>query len=52
MSSHIIFIECQRCGVTDQLYTGNSDLENFQNNSFEGEFLKAICDECEGTDDD
>ena len=51
MSSHIIFIQCQRCNVIDQLYTGDADLEHFQNNSFEGEFLAAMCDECEGADE-
>jgi hypothetical protein len=47
MSTHNIFITCRMCGMTEQLYTGSADVENFQNNSYEGECLKATCDECD-----
>ena len=48
MSSHHIFVQCRECKVTDQLYTGDEVLEHFTNDSFELNWIEAICDDCEG----
>jgi hypothetical protein len=52
MSSHYIYVKCKTCGASDTIYTGESDLQYFQNESYNLASVEAICDECEGKDND
>jgi hypothetical protein len=47
MSSHNIFVECRVCWVSNSISTQHADLEDFQNDSYEGECVEAICDKCD-----
>ena len=48
MSSHYIYVQCSQCEKVETAYTGNTDVEGFENRSWEGEFVTALCDDCEG----
>ena len=48
MSSNCIYIQCGKCQKTEIAYTGSIDVEQFENRSWEGEFVTTICDDCEG----
>lgn len=57
MSTHHIFLSCTTpgCGMVEQLYTGDVDLSYFPESgpdSFEGEFIRTICNDCLSEEDD
>lgn len=46
MSAHYIWISCAKCDVTDSIYTGDIDPDNFTNGNWEGGTITSVCDEC------
>lgn len=48
MSSHYIYAQCSQCQKVGLVYTGDTDVDGFENRSYDGEFVPAICDDCEG----
>lgn len=51
MSVHYIWIRCAECGLTDSVYTGVIDPDNFTNGNWEGGTITSVCDDCEGGDE-
>jgi hypothetical protein len=47
MSGSEISVRCKVCKIYGSLYTGSAEVRNFENGSWDGEVVDAICDECE-----
>lgn len=45
MSTHYIFVRCERCGVSESIYTGNADLDLFHDD-WEQSTIKVVCIKC------
>lgn len=45
MSSHYIYVSCstEGCDAFDSIYTGNESLDNFNDNTWEGETISVPC---------
>jgi hypothetical protein len=47
MSGSGIVVKCRVCATYSSLYTGYAEVQFFENESWDGESVEAICDECQ-----
>lgn len=46
MSSHYVWVRCPRCGVSNDIYTGDTYLDDFDDEDWEGEAMSVVCKSC------
>jgi hypothetical protein len=51
MSGSAIYVRCRVCKIYGSLYAGSAGVRNFENGSWDGEVVDAICDECENLEE-
>jgi ribosomal protein S27E len=49
MSSHYIYVVCPTCSTSGMIYTGETELEGFNDSDWEGEVIRVQCAECSAT---
>jgi uncharacterized CHY-type Zn-finger protein len=47
MSGSDISVKCRVCKTYASIYTGNAEVQDFENHSWDGASVEAICDECQ-----
>lgn len=46
MSSHYIDVQCKFCDSRDSIYTGDTELDGFDDADWEGETIYVACRDC------
>ena len=46
MSSHVIWVRCEKCGTSEGIPTSDVTLDDFDDNDWEGETISTPCREC------
>lgn len=46
MSSHYVYVSCPTCDAIESIYTGETVLDAFDDDDWEGGFIKATCRQC------